>query len=580
MRITRRGYLGLTVAAAGMAAVQTASANASDSATTQESAAAPRGQFVIRNAGSGGHDYTDALAALRAYAIAEMDAQGLPGMTLSVTDIDGFVAVLALGWADVERRVPLVSENFFQIGSISKSTVALTILALADQGRIDLDAPVAKYLPDAALPDAPITVAQLLSHSTGLPDGALLFPRVPDGKLWSGSPPGSHFSYSNTGFNLLGALIERITGMSHQDATRKLVREPLGLGEMAGTIREEDRARYAVGYWAYDETASTLPHAPLEVAPWNEEDVAAGSIGATSEVMAKYLRALMRIGRGQGAPVLSDAAAHRFATPVIKTDDFGPDGRYACGIAVVPLDGKICFHHTGGMISFTSSFHADAAEGVGCFASVNATIGNYRPRQTTAFAVRLLRAARSGARAPSAPDPLTAFQVKKPAPYLGRFVSQQGDVFTLVESAEGLRIGAFGTSGRVAPSGDSLMTDHPKLTTHLLDPVLEKKNVVGFWWGETLFGRNTPRAQPVPTAAARALSGVYLNRDPWVGYATVLARGDKIVAEGLGQLVERNGYWTLAKDAGGVERFRFDAVLNGRPQRLNASGVDLWRVTV
>jgi CubicO group peptidase (beta-lactamase class C family) len=578
MRITRRGWIGAAGAIAGASASRVAWADAGG--PPSDGHASPVGEFQLRSPGAG-HDYTATLEALRAYAHAELEAEGLPGMTLAVTDVDGFSAVLTLGWADIDRRVPVDPGHYFQIGSISKSFIALSVLALAGEGKIDLDAPIARYLPDAALPSEPIAVAHLLSHTGGLPDGAALFPRTPDGRLWCGFKPGSKFSYSNTGFNLLGRLIERVTGMPCKEAVASLVRDRIGLAGMAGTISQARRGDFAVGYWPWDRTAAAaLPGARLEFASWDEEDNPAGSIGATSDQMATYLRALMHIGRGHGRPVLSDALARRFVTPVIAAGDFGRGATYACGVAVLPLDGAPCLHHTGGMMAFASSFHADPAAGVACFASVNGRIENYRPRQTTAFAVRLMRAARTGAPPPVAPDPLATYRFKDPTPFLGRFVSEDS-TFTLVAGAGGVRLRAHDADFRTLPAGpERLITDHPRFSRYGLDVVREDGKVVGFWWGETLFSRDRARPAPAPADRLRPLAGVYLNRDPWVGGATILVRGEALVVDGLGVLVDRGDWWSVAKDPGGIERLRFDGMLNGRAQRLNVSGDDLTRIAV
>ena len=384
--LTRRGWIG----AAGFAVLATGSAKA---------AITPR-DFEVSH--SGGHDYAAALRALSEYAAVELDAVGLPGMTLCVVDSDGFTATLGLGWADAEARTPVTSRQLFQIGSISKSFIALAVLALADQGRIDLDAQVSRYLPEVPLPPAPITLAQLLSHTSGMAHDAPAFPRGGDGRLWTGFAPGAKFSYSNIGFNLLGRIVERVTGEPHQVAVEMLVRRKLGMKGVAGVISDARRPDFAVGYWPWDNAHEQIPGARLERALWSEEDIPAGSIAADSQQMAIYMRALIQLGRGSGSPVLSDAMARRFATPVVKSDeDFGPGSFYASGIAVQPVDGAPCLHHTGGMMSFSSSFHADPAAGIACFASVNARLGSYRPRQTTAYAIRLLRAVRRG-------DPLPA----------------------------------------------------------------------------------------------------------------------------------------------------------------------------
>ncbi len=585
MRITRRGWLGATAALAGASAAEAVHAAPAPSAGTAPAAApaavAPLSRFLIRAPGAG-HNYDDALTALADYARAELAAWGLPGMTLSVTDAEGFVATLTLGWADRERGVPVGPRHLFQIGSISKSFIALTVLALADQGRIDLDAPLARYLPEAPLPPEPITVAQLLSHTSGLADDPPEFPRTLDGRLWCGFAPGSHFSYSNTGYRLLGRLIERVSGEAHQSAVRRLVRDKLGLEGMAGVISQGARGQFAVGYWPADHVAAAvLPGAPLEFASWHEEDNPAGSLGGTGEQMAVYLRTLLRLGRGQGAPIVSDAAARRFAAAVIDTNEFGPGARYACGVAVVPIDGAACLHHTGGMMAFSSSFHADPAAGVGGFASVNARNEGYRPRQTTAYAVRLMRAVRAGKPLPTAPDPLASYRFMGASPLLGTFVSAAGEAVTLAARGDSVRVIARGGDFRALPQGPArLITDHPGLSRFGLDAVMEDGNAVGFWWGETLFSRAAARPQPVPAERLRPMAGVYLNRDPWVGGATVLVRGDTLVVEGRGPIVDRGGWWSGEKDPGGVERLRFDGHLNGKAQRLNASGQDLLRITV
>jgi CubicO group peptidase (beta-lactamase class C family) len=560
-----------------------ARAQSGSSTSSSPIPAAPDGPFQIRSPAAG-HDYTAALAALRDYARAELAAVGLPGMTLSVTDADGFTAVLALGWADMDQRVPMTPDRYFQIGSISKSFIALTVLSLADQGKIDLAAPLARYLPDVPLPAEPITVAQVLSHTSGLPDGAPFFPRTPDGRLWCGFAPGSKFSYSNTGYGLLGRLIERVATppSGFGVAVALHVRAKLGLLPMRGSIRQAGRVEYAVGYWPWDRVAAaSLPGSRLEFASWDEEDNPAGSMGATSEQMATYLRALMRIGKGQGAPVLSDAAARRFTTPVIASGaDFGPGSQYACGVAIQPVDGAPCLHHTGGMMAFSSSFHADPVAGVASFASVNARNDGYRPRQTTAYAIQLMRAARAGAPLPAPPDPLAPYRLKGPAPFLGTFKSE-AFAFTLSDQPSGVVVEAFGAKARVVLHGlDRLATDHPRLNDYGLDAVRANGRVVGYWHGDVLFGRDAAAPYTPPPERLVALRGAYLNRDPWVGGARILARGDQLWAEGVGRLIDRGGWWSAEKDPGGVERVRFDAFLGGKAQRLNHSGDDLLRIAI
>ncbi len=111
---------------------------------------------------------------------------------MAVVGPDGLEAAITIGYADLERGLPVRSNQLFQIGSISKSLVALCLYRLAGEGKVDLDGPVAAILPDVPLPEAKITVAMLLTHTAALPDDAPTFPRSPDGRPRperSASPP-------------------------------------------------------------------------------------------------------------------------------------------------------------------------------------------------------------------------------------------------------------------------------------------------------------------------------------------------------------------------------------------------------
>jgi len=565
MHLTRRSWLG-AAAATGAVAASTSFAVATPSA------------FSIKQGAR--HDYSAAFAALQTYATRELKTIGLPGMTLCVVDADGFVALATFGWADVDRRIPVSTAHLFQIGSISKAFAALTIFHLSDAGKIDIDAPLAKYLPDAMLPTEPITVAQVLSHTSGLADSAPIFPRVADGRLWCGFKPGTGFSYSNTGYELLGYLIDRVAGKPHPDAIREAVLTPLGMSATKGIITDRDRAQYAVGYIPFYQDRPALTQAPMTAGPWTDQDSAAGSIASTAEQMAHYLQFLLTLGKGKGAPVLSDRAAQQFIKPVTDAPVFGPKARYGNGLATVLIDGKPCLHHTGGMITFTSSFHVDVAVGVACFASVNGSLGDYRPRKTTAFAVQLMRAVRANAHLPAAPDAIGKLAVRKPGECAGRFVSGSNEMLEFKVQDGQLVLESGGVTGRVQQSDkDALMTDHPQWAPHIFSYVRESGKVAALWWGENLLGRNAARVQPAVPDRLHALAGSYLNRDPWVGGAVVLAQGNRLVLEGGGALQEtKDGYWKLADPPQSPERLVFDAQLNGRAFRLTQSGSDLLRV--
>jgi CubicO group peptidase (beta-lactamase class C family) len=546
-----------------------------------QAAVPPRpANLVIRQRSSvSGRDYRAALAKLRDYATAELDAVGQKGMTLAIADGDGFAATLSVGWADAEARIPVRPDHRFEIGSISKSITGLCLHSLADEGKIDLGAPISRYVDAPSLPEVPMTLAQLLNHAGGLPHDAPLFPDAPHGRLWSGFEPGSRFSYSNIGYALLGHAIQRVTGRPHPEVIAERVLRPLGMTDAAAHLMAADRARFATGYVPFIEDRPILLRPRMIPGPFDESDHASGAVGATSEAMLAYVRFVIGLGRGRGGPLFSDARAKALLAADLENDEFGPHSRYASGFATVQIDGRPALHHTGGMILFTSSFHVDPKAGVGCFASVNGRIGPYRPRKTTAYAVQLMRAVREGRPLPDAPDPRAYRKVGEPRPWLGRWYGPEGAALELLPDPMGLKLAANGSVGRVETGGaKSIVTDHPAYSPYGLQLDAEAPVGTSLWWGARRFGRDPNPPQPKPAAALLAYAGTYTDGAAY-SRATILVRGDSLYTQDGGRLVRRaGGHWTPAEDEGGVTRLWFDKKVGDRAAVLSFCGAPLNRI--
>jgi CubicO group peptidase (beta-lactamase class C family) len=148
----------------------------------------------------------------------------------------------AYGWAEPENDVRMTRAHVFQLASITKQFTAAAVLALAQDGRIDLDAPIGSYLAHAPTQGRAITVRQLLSHTAGIPDYAES-PRIGSLKRLDLPPdtlvalvattpfyfePGEQMRYSNTGYALLGQLIERVSGQPYAAYVEQRVLRPAG----------------------------------------------------------------------------------------------------------------------------------------------------------------------------------------------------------------------------------------------------------------------------------------------------------------------------------------------------------------
>ena len=525
--------------------------------------------------------YAAALADIRAYADQHMAAYGLPGLTLSIVGPDGLTALMRFGYADTGLREPVGPDHLFQIGSISKSFTALAVFRQMEAGKLSLDADLRDLLPGAPLPsDGPTTVQSLLSHGSGLPDDAPIFPRG-DAQLWRGFTPMTQWSYSNLGFNLLAFMVERLAGRPFHEVLKRDVLDPLGMSATKAAILTADRTTYAGGHCAlYNDRA--YPRAgPLGPGPWVDVTEGAGCVASTGRDMTRYIRFLIEAGRGHGAPLLSDIDARQFCKPVLEAPGWAVKGaHYANGLAVVPVEGRPLLHHTGGMLAYNSAIHVDPVAGVGTFASTNVGLVPYRPREITAYACARLRAVVEALPNPKpAPAPP---KVPEATAYLGRYVSRDGEVLEIQTSDRGITATARHRAIRMElVDEDAFAAVDPAQAAHVLVFRRRDKAVTRAWWGETEFVREGAAAEafsPETPAGLRALTGHYVNDDPWRGGFRVTAQGEALFVDGTTPLVPlKDGGFRAGEKTWSPERLRFEAPLDGRPQRAVASGVDYLR---
>jgi CubicO group peptidase (beta-lactamase class C family) len=340
-------------------------------------AVAPLGSAAFAAAAATPAKFVPAIAAIRAYGEAHRRAFNLPALAISISAPGLSAAVIPLGDRDPARHAELRPDTLVQPGSISKQMVALLAHQLVSEGKLALDGDARAYLPGVPWPARPFSLQQLIDHTTGLPGGAPMFPA---GGFWLGFEPGSRWSYCNLGYNLLGRMIERADGASLAQVMHKRVFAPLGMAASKGAILTADRPRFAIGYQPLRLDRPYVPGDPIEPAPWVETFDGAGSVSSTAPDMARYLAALGGALLGSGLPGLTPAQAHAFVTHSIET---GSDGmRYGNGLMhVTDEDGRAYLHHTGGMVSFSSSMHVGVDDGIGAFASSTIHYGTgYRPR--------------------------------------------------------------------------------------------------------------------------------------------------------------------------------------------------------
>lgn len=522
-----------------------------------------------------GGPYKAALTLLKTYLDRHLAAYSLPGITVALADGSGFSTTLTAGWADVERKRPVTPGHYFQIGSISKSLCALAILKLVDEGKLSLDAEIKTLLPEYPIEGEPVTVRHLLTHSSGLASDPPLAPRT--GPLWQGFTPGSAFSYSNTGFQMLGLIVAKLRGKPYPAALAEDVLGPLGMKEARSSIVSDDRDKHAIGYAPYFPDRLYPRGGRLGFGPWITMVNAAGCVTAAPGAMAAYLKWLIDSAAGKGVPLLSPASRKLFGSPAIEAAEFGTGAHYAFGLAILPIDERPVLYHTGGMLAYSSAIMVDEAAGLGAFASVNARAeDSYRPRQVTAYAIRLMRAAKEGKPLPPVPDIRTATKLDDPAKLAGSFRSANGTQVELVPLGDGLGVRRNGVTLPLQGGDDSFTVVGPGEETSGLKLDIKDGVVRSVGWKSDLYGEGVSGEIP---EALRRCAGLYDSGSPWVGMMEILARPDGLWFGGTTPLIPlSDGSFRLGTDESSPERVRFDSDLNGIPQRMLFSGVDLLRV--
>ena len=541
--------------------------------TTSALSAAAASQFALPAFGEANSRIAAAIAAIRAYGEAHRTYFNLPGMTLGLVTPSGERTVLNFGFANADSKTPITADTLFQVGSISKLMLAAVVHQFAAEGRFRLSDQVSALLPGVPLPTPNrVEVQHLLDHVGGLPSDT---PMNAAGGLWTGYGPGEHWHYSNTGYEILGKLAERIGGKPLREVLRERIFVPLGMSRTRGAILGSDRLLYAQGYEAADPVAAYARGVPLAPAPWVDVTAGAGCVASTADDMLPLLLSLASAVQGRGGLGLSPQQGRTYATHIVPSDM--PGMSYGNGLMHVGESGRAYLHHTGGMLSFSSSFHVDVSSGVGAFASstLNA-FAEYRPRLLTNFAVDALTNAIM--RRPLPPPAPLQPPLGNAASYIGRY-SGPGGAFE-VRTGRPLTIIAAGRSASLELVADEIFrTTHPSFRNYSIMFERSGGAVARSFWGPNSYlreglGGSIPASDP----RLATLAGRYICDNPWFGAAPVVERGGKLWIGTETQMTPIGpNLWRVGKEVWSPERGSFADTINARPQTFIFSGVRFAR---
>lgn len=284
------------------------------------------------------------------------------------------------GGANREWDIPNAPDTKFRLGSLTKQFTATAILQLAEAGKLSIDDPVSKFYPDAPAAWSKITVKHLLNHTSGIPsytgipgffeNGSSKKPLKPAEivKLTQDKPlefePGSKFAYDNTGYILLGVVIEKVSGQTYADYLNQHIFQPLGMKNTGYDVSGEILAKRASGYqpdkaaWRNaDYLDMTLPYA-------------AGSLYSTVDDLLIWNTALT------DGKILSDASRKAAWTENLN--------HYGFGWGIAMQDGHERVSHNGGINGFSTAMNRYPKDGL-----VTIVLSNFQAAPSTPMANNL-----------------------------------------------------------------------------------------------------------------------------------------------------------------------------------------------
>ena len=500
---------------------------------------------------------------------------------MAITDRQQVRKIIVHGYADLKTRTPLTADSVFPIGSVSKSFTAISLMQLFDQGRFDPQARVARYLPGFRLNSRfkPVTAHDLLSHTSGIPNyradlSSSRYALYALREFEPSYPPGSHYWYSDIGFQILGYMLEEITGNPYRTYVEQHLLKPLGMSASYSIIEDSLRVKLPVSYvkWPYGDG--------WVEAPWFEYAAGDASIAATAADMCAYARLLLNGGDSPGGRLLSAHAFALLTTPVL-------DG-YAYGLRVGEKDGDKIIGHSGSIGGFNSHVEAHMRDGFALILLSNAPLDP----DLTRWTADTLTAAYRGAPLPLRPPPV--IQRRGFAEYSGlyRGADDQKLEFKEIDGALSIRQGADAVP-LMAMGNDSFQepADSPQPYSFIFGRATGTGDgpVVGVSLGARWYINANYRGAvpPAPPNEYATYVGHYENHSAEGPTVRIFVRAGRLMALMDGEVSSTaatplvpvgRAEFRPAEPAYNPERLRFDPVIANHAIRLMLSGTPLYRV--
>ncbi|MGZ9706919.1 serine hydrolase domain-containing protein [Pseudomonas sp. GNP013] len=314
------------------------------------------------------NDYSAIIRYLKTRIAQEMPRENVAGLSIALVHGQELIWAEGFGMADKARGIPVTPNTAFRAGDISKLLTATAAMQLVEQQRLDLDAPIKQNLPefnvrsrfhsDPADADRDITLRTLLSHQSGLPSeqlrgmhNAFAMSQMPTrlSGIWLSNPPGSQIAYSNLGYTLVGAAMERITGKDFETQLQNSLLKPLQMSQSSFVGGASQMSYRALGH--QDGRASADAHI---------RDLAASGLWTSPKDLSHYVQMLFARGFYKDNRVLGAAALDQMSTQQNTDNELDLDCQIGLGWFLTPCGdepigpGVRSLQHSGGADDFAA----------------------------------------------------------------------------------------------------------------------------------------------------------------------------------------------------------------------------------
>jgi CubicO group peptidase (beta-lactamase class C family) len=533
----------------------------------------------------------------RLNATIERDIQSLncPGLAIGIANRERLLLAGEHGFANCDSQNPVTPDTLFQIGSISKAFTSIVFLQLQEEGILDINDPVTKYLPWFLVQSefSPITLRHLMSHTAGIITG-LDDTISTHTETWllrhtrATAPPGEMFHYSNSGYKVLGLVLEAILQQPFSQILLDRVLHPLGMDASEPAITHKVHSRLAVGYEAYYDDRPLPRGGRLTPATRVESNAADGSICSTAEDMCRYLGSLLNHGKG----VLTKESFQLLIHPIIPTGDDLHGEHYGLGLCIHQIDGHQVIGHSGGNVGYTADIIADLDAGLGVVVLTN---GPGNPEKLSLYAMRLLLASEKGEE--QLPDLLVEPKGVQLEDYVGTYHGENRS-FTLTVRNELLYLHIDGENHPLEQQSlDLFLAPHSSfklfplrfnrddvptqsgVNNEIEMMVQGKQPITSIICGSEIFTRIDMQKTPKPAYPEEweAYPGHYRSHNPWYSnFRVVLRNGELYLIEPSGTEEPlsplESGRFRVGANPLSPEFIRFEAILDGKASIAHLSG--------